>query len=333
MIVSRAPSRIDLAGGTLDIFPLYLFHETGITVNAAINLYSTIELTPRDDKKINLSSVDLGISEHFSSIKEITHNHSLGLFTRALSFFKPDFGLDMSISSSLPKGSGLGTSSSLIIALVGALNHLLETSYSKEQLVSISYGLETSTIQTPTGRQDNMAALYGGINALHFLTAWDEVEPLKLSNSFISELEESLLLCYISPHFSGSSNWDMFKRRVEKEPSCISSLEAIKQTTLKMREALLSEDLSSVASLLLEEWENRKKLSPTVCTPKMVEFITIADEHQSLAYKACGAGGGGSMVFMVEPSTKKELQTAFKELGGQILDFKFDFDGLTIQEK
>ncbi|MCG3218504.1 MAG: GHMP kinase, partial [Candidatus Heimdallarchaeota archaeon] len=246
MIFSRAPSRIDFAGGTLDIFPLYLFHETGITVNAAINLHSTVEITVRDDTRINLSSVDLGITEQFNSFQEISHDHTLGLFTRAISFFKPEYGLDITISTPIPKGSGLGTSSSLIIAMVGGLNHLLATDYSKEQLVKISYGLETSTIQTPTGRQDNMAALYGGINALHFLTAWDEVEPLKLSNSFISELEKSMLLCFISPHFSGSSNWDMFKRRVEKEPTCISSLEAIKQTTLRMKNALLEEDLSLV---------------------------------------------------------------------------------------
>ncbi|MHA1910565.1 MAG: GHMP family kinase ATP-binding protein [Candidatus Kariarchaeaceae archaeon] len=331
MIVSRAPSRIDFAGGTLDIFPLYLFHGTGITVNAAINLFSTVEITTRDDSRINLASVDLGISEQFNSLQELSHD--LVLFTRAISFFKPDFGLDVSISTPIPKGSGLGTSSSLIIAMIGGLNHLLSTDYSKEQLVTISYGLETSTIQTPTGRQDNMAALYGGINALHFLTAWDEVEPLKLSNSFISELEKSMLLCFISPHFSGSSNWDMFKRRVEKEPNCISSLEAIKQTTLKMKNALLEEDLSLVAELLLEEWENRKKLSPTVCTPQMSEFISMADELSALSYKACGAGGGGSMVFMVEPETKKELEVRFKEMNGQILDFQFDFEGLTIREK
>lgn len=332
MIKARAPIRIDLAGGTLDIFPLYLFHEEGITVNIAINLYTEAEIEEREDSEIHIISKDLGIEVKFPSIEKINHNNKLALFSRAIDFFKPKNGITLRIKSPVPKGSGLGTSSAMLISTVGALDNLMNTNYSKKQIIDIAQGIETTVLQIPTGRQDYIAAEYGNFNAIHFKTAWNEVEKLELSKEFVEKLRNSMILCYTGQsHYSGLTNWDMFKMRVDGNKTSISALEGIKKTANKMRKALLDEDLDLVGETLLEEWNNRTKLSDGVCTPQMSKLIEAAKNAGSYSYKACGAGGGGCMIFLVNKEKRKDVEKVLEENGATILDYDFDSGGLKVE--
>ncbi len=333
MIKSRAPTRIDLAGGTLDIFPLYLFHEEGLTVNVAVDLYTEAELEARKDREIHITSKDQNVAVKFASLDEIKHDHKLSLFSRAVYFFKPSTGVNLTVKSSAPKGSGLGGSSSMLISTCGALDKLMNTNYSKKQLMDIAQGIETTVLQIPTGRQDYKAAMYGGFNAIHFKTAWNEVESLKLSKKFVSELKDSLILCYTGEsHYSGFTNWDMFKLRVDRNPESIKALEGIKKTAYKMRGVLLNENLHEVGDALLEEWNNRIKLSSAVCTKQMAKLINTAKEKGAYAWKVCGAGGGGCMIFLANKKDRVAVEYVLKKNGAQILKYNFDFEGLKIED-
>lgn len=332
MIKSKSPVRIDFAGGTLDIFPLYLFHEEGLTVNAAINLYTETHVEEREDSEIHIISKDLGIDVKFNSISEINHDNKLSLFSRAVDFFKPKKGINLYIRSPVPKGSGLGTSSAMLISTVGALDNLMKTNYSKKQLIDIAQGIETTVLQIPTGRQDYLAATHGGINAFHFRTAWDDAESLNLSKGFLNEIKESLILCYTGEsHYSGLTNWDMFKMRVDGNKKSIEALEGIKKTAFKMKKALLEENLDEFGKILLEEWNNRVRLSDGVCTEQMQKLIDAAKEKGSYAYKACGAGGGGCMIFLAKKEDRAAVENSLRKNGAMILDYDFDFGGLQVE--
>jgi len=334
IIKSTAPVRIDLAGGTLDIFPLYLFHDGGLTINLAINLVARTRLETRSDNKFLIKSVDLGREKLFNNTEELKEDTNLKYLTKTVHFFNPSTGLNVITECTAPKGSGLGGSSSLLISLTGALNELTNKGFSKTELINVSQGIETSILQIPTGRQDYNAAVHGGLNCIWFDLHEERIERLKVSNSFLDELRNSLLLVYTGQsHYSGLTNWDMFKMRVEKNPTSIRALERIKDTCFKMREALLSENLEKVGGVLLEEWNNRVKLSEGVCTQRMSDLINLARKNGCYSWKVCGAGGGGCMVFMVKPKDKEGLVNAFNRSGAQVLDYEIDQQGLKVIKK
>ena len=161
-IKSSAPTRIDLAGGTLDIWPLHLLFDNPPTLNAAINLYATVEIISRKDKRIILTSRDLGLSDNFPSLDALPDNHPLELIMRTLKFYAPKSGLEISTDCQAPQGSGIGGSSALNIALHGALNRFTGRRYRKAEMIEIAKNIETQVIKVPAGCQDYFPAMYGG---------------------------------------------------------------------------------------------------------------------------------------------------------------------------
>jgi D-glycero-alpha-D-manno-heptose-7-phosphate kinase len=325
----RSPTRIDLAGGTLDIYPLYLLFDGGITINIAITRYTMVEIEERDDAKISIRSLDQYISQEYKSSNTIIHNDKLELITRAVQFFKPEFGINLLTNSSVPFGSGLGGSSSLLITLCTALNTLTNEKYSNTDLINIAQDIETQCIRAPTGKQDYIAAMEGGINSIWFDVNGEEVTKLHLSSSFIDELVQSLSLIYIQPHRSSVSNWDMFKHIVDGDPRSLEAMNRIKKTAIRMKDALINEDLTEFNNSLQEEWRNRLFLSPKVSTPEMKLLIQKLDEiDKDIAYKAVGAGGGGSMIVSCLDK-KDELAKIINTFNYELLDFQVDFTGVS----
>src|SRR5438477_5969764 len=153
-VEATAPCRIDLAGGTLDIYPLYLFEEGGITVNIGIDLGSRVRVASRDDAAVSIRSVDTGAQESAPSIDALHLGGPLDLCARILRFYRPSGGVDVQVENRAPRGSGLGASSTLLIALSGALNHFNGTAYSPEEIIDIGAALAAQNIHNPTGKQD-----------------------------------------------------------------------------------------------------------------------------------------------------------------------------------
>ncbi len=332
-IWSRAPSRIDLAGGTLDIWPLYLLMGHGLTVNVAINLYSQVWLRPERNDKYHLVSEDTGAEETARTCDGLDAEGPLGLVVRAVRHFAPRPGLTVVTRNEAPRGSGLGASSSLLVALLAALQRLSGKRPDTSELISLAADLEAQVIRAPTGKQDYYAAVYGGANAVWFEAGRNRVESLPFPERFARRLREAMVLSFTGrPRLSARTNWRMMKGYVEGRDQTVKGLERIRETAVKMREAWLAEDVEEMARLLGQEWENRRGLARGVSTPRIERAVAAAAEAGALASKICGAGGGGCLVTLAREGRREAVREALRQAGARVLDFDFDLQGLVVQE-
>ncbi|MGH9902654.1 MAG: GHMP kinase, partial [Pyrinomonadaceae bacterium] len=170
IIESSAPTRVDLAGGTIDIWPLYLFHPGAMTVNFALSLYARCRIETRSDDRVILESRDrkLSFETSLGGVENLVHEERLELISKLVHFFKPDTGFHLTAESAAPAGAGLGGSSSLAIACIGALNRLVGDRYPERKFIVIAANVESTVIRVPAGFQDYYAAFYGGASAIHF---------------------------------------------------------------------------------------------------------------------------------------------------------------------
>jgi D-glycero-alpha-D-manno-heptose-7-phosphate kinase len=326
-----APARIDLAGGTLDIYPLYLFEEGGLTVNVGIDVNSRVRLTPRADREIHLRSVDTGAEQSAPDVDSLELGGPLDLVARLVRFYRPSTGLDVETQNRAPKGSGLGASSSLLIALSGALNELNGLGLDGETIIRYGADLEAQNIQIPTGKQDYYAAFYGGVNAIHWGIRENKVQPLVVSEESLTTLERRLILSFTFPHFSGATNWDMLRNYIEKTGSTRQNLEAIKRTAHDMAAVLQAGDFQGFARVLDQEWQNRRRMAQGVSTPEIDAMIEAARKAGALSSKLCGAGGGGCMITFVEEGAQESVLAALAEHGAKNIPFTISREGMQVR--
>ena len=330
-IETSCPTRIDLAGGTLDIYPLYLFMEGGITVNMAIDLLSWVRIQTREDAEIHLVSEDTSAELRVPNLEALPVDQELSLVARAVKFYGPQTGIDVTTRCNAPHGSGLGQSSSLLIALIGALRELNQLELTNDRIIDNAANLEAQIIRIPTGKQDYYAAMYGGINAIWFRVDRNEVEPLVMSEEVMHGIEQRVVLTFTGEsHFSGTSNWNMMKAYIDQVGTTVASLNTIKGTAERMREALLGADFARFAELLDEEWLNRRRLARGVTTPRINQLMAAAKKAGALSSKICGAGGGGCMITIVEPDRRPAVEQAISAAGAQLLPFSIARRGLTV---
>lgn len=333
ILEATAPTRIDLAGGTLDIYPLYLFEEGGVTLNAAINLKSVVRIKVRDDKRVRIFSEDLQEKREAEAVEALETGGPLDLVVRVIKFYASHHGLDVVTKSSVPAGSGLGASSSLLIALSAALNRILGNKYSKDDLIQLGANLEAQSIRIPTGKQDYYPAAFGGVNCLWFGIEHTRVEPLELDDGTMDQLNQRLVLSYTgASRASATSNWNMIKMYIDQVGTTVHQMQGIKATALAMREALLQGNLDAFAELLAKEWENRKLLADGVTTPPIDRLVSSAAKAGALASKVCGAGGGGCMISFVRPGTRDSVVSALENAGAEVLAFAIDTSGVRVRQ-
>lgn len=334
MIRSSAPTRIDLAGGTLDIWPLHLFFDNPPTLNAAINLYATVELKPRPDKRIVVFSKDLSLRVDFSSLHDFPERHPLNLILKTIKFYGPQKGLELTTDCQAPPGSGIGGSSALNIALHGALNAFTSEAtdsirYRKNQLIEIARNIETQVISVPAGWQDYFPALYGG--ALSVRPGFSGVGFKQIPLDLV-EMTRRFVLCYTGkPRQSGINNWEVTKRTVDGDKKTIGHLKKIQQAARDMENVLFKQSLEGMAPVFAEEWKARKALAPGISTREMDGLIRCAMRKGALAAKVCGAGGGGCVAFIVKKDRKDRVEEELRQQGGQVLEFRFVQRGLRVQ--
>ena len=321
IIKSSAPTRIDLAGGTLDIWPLHLFFDNPPTLNAAIDLYATVEIIPRKDKRIFLTSRDLGLSDNFPSLSKVPDKHPLELIVRTLKFYQPKSGLEISTDCKAPQGSGIGGSSALNIALHGALNRLTGQRFGKAEMIEIAKNIETQVIKVPAGCQDYYPAMYGGVRKVLPGVRGTETQKFAVSPA---ELTRHFVLCYTGkPRNSGINNWEVTKKAVDGNRAVIRHLKSIRDCALDMEKALNRGNLQGLAPIFSREWKARKQLAPNISTAEMDKLIRAALKKGALAGKVGGAGGVGCVSFIVPPAKKISVIEELTSKGGQVLPFRF----------
>ncbi len=330
-IYSSAPMRIDLAGGTLDIYPLYVFEQGGLTLNAAITKTSEVWIETHNNPEIRIISEDLDEDLGASSLDALDPERGLDLLVRIVKFYKPKTGLTITTRNNIPKGSGLGASSSLLIALSHALNHLNGNPLTPEQIINYGANIEAQSIRVPTGKQDYYSATYGGLSTIWFDIEGSRREPLITAEPIINELESRLVISFAgAPRFSALSNWSMFRAYVDGDERTIRNIGRIKKTAHAMRKALMKGNLDIFAQLLGEEWDNRKGLAPGVTNDTIDNLMDKAETAGAISSKICGAGGGGCMLTYCREGATTQVRKALTAAGATVLDATISRHGVQV---
>jgi D-glycero-alpha-D-manno-heptose-7-phosphate kinase len=327
-IVAQAPCRADLAGGTVDLWPLYLFHPGALTLNFALNILTTCRITPLKGKQIHLRSIDTRKEEHFASFDALqrARRYRLPLAAYLLRFFSPRQGLLMETDSESPAGAGVSGSSALMIAATAALARFTGRNLSLEQMRVIAQNVEAQIIQVPTGCQDYYPALYGGVSAIHLDADGIHREAVPVEPE---EIESRFVLAYTgAPRKSGINNWEVFKSHINGDKRVFRNFDNIVTIARGMHQALLRGAWDDVARLLREEWKLRRTNAPGITTPLIDRLIAAAGRHGGRAAKVCGAGGGGCVIFLVEKGAGSRVATAIGEAGGRVLPLQLARNGL-----
>jgi D-glycero-alpha-D-manno-heptose-7-phosphate kinase len=332
-IESRAPTRIDLAGGTLDIWPLYLFHEGSLTVNCAITRYAscTIETSPESSRRITLVSRDIGRKESFASLDALcrTRRYKLPLLAHLVRVFRPTGGFALTTDSEAPAGAGIGGSSAMAVAICAALDRLTGAGLRRDEWIHISRDVEAIVIRVPTGTQDHYPPAYGGAAAIVLAPGGERREALGCD---LDELERRLVLCYTGkPRQHGINNWEVFKRHIDGNRRVSQNLEKIAAVARQVRAALEQDEWNEVGRLVREEWAFRRRNLRTISTPLIDRVISSARRQGAIAGKVCGAGGGGCLTLIIDPDARARVEAAVAAAGAELLHIRIDHEGVLLR--
>jgi D-glycero-alpha-D-manno-heptose-7-phosphate kinase len=324
-IASSAPTRIDLAGGTIDIWPLYLFHEGASTLNAAISIRAHAEIESRGDGRVELRSIDTDRRADAAEATELDTTGELSL----LALLARHYALGnatLTTRGESPAGAGIAGSSALVIAVCSALARWTGRSTDPDHLLQVAMNVECQTIRVPTGVQDYRPALYGGIAAIELRVEGITRVALDVDPS---ELERRIVLAYTGePRHSGTNNWDITKRHIDGDRHVFDCFERIRDTAVDMRAALARGDWDDVGRLIATEWENRKRLAPGVTTAAIDDLIARATAAGATAAKVCGAGGGGCLFCYGPPEVRTAVTEALIRGGARVLDYHIETEGV-----
>lgn len=325
---SSAPTRIDLAGGTLDIWPLYLLHEGVQTVNAAITLRASCTVASCPGGGLRLAARDTGATADVAKVGELDDAHpALRLPARILRFFRAS-GVAVETRSDSPVGAGLAGSSALNVALCAAIARWQDRRLEPEALLNLARDIEVQVIGVPTGGQDYRPAFYGGIAAIEFGPAGVHRVPLDVPPR---ALEERMVVVYTGQsRDSGINNWEVTKRRIDGDASLAGLFDEIRDTASRVRAALKRSDWTELARSVGHEWELRKRLAPGVTTEQIDILFRRAFDAGADAGKVCGAGGGGCVFFLAEPDATASVRRALNDAGARLLDCGIDTEGLRL---
>lgn len=317
-VTASAPARIDLAGGTLDIWPLSVLVPGALTVNVAVELRARVTIESRDDDRVRVISRDRRRkADRRLPLDPHRVDGALALLLRLVAAYDPPAGLSIETRAAAPAGAGLGGSSTLGVAAAAALSRFTGVRMSREALLRRVMNLETMELGVPTGDQDYRAALHGGLAAYRYGPDGTVREPLPLSD----ELGRRLVLAYTGqPRSSGFSNWEMYRRFVEGQRRTVRNMEAIARIAGELAEALAADRLDEAGRLLGEEGRLRYRLAPSVATPALLAADRAARRAGALGTKVCGAGGGGCLVAFAAAGRGPRVGRAMAEAGAKLLD-------------
>ena len=329
-VTASAPTRVDLAGGTIDIWPLYLFHPGAQTLNAAITLRARVRLEPRADRRLVLLSDDLGVSTGPLAFDDLPAEPTLPLLAKLAHAFGAR-GVTITTSSEAPVGAGIAGSSALNIAVAAALARWTGRTLGNEELLEVAKNVEAQVIGVPTGLQDYRPALYGGVAALELGVHGATRVSLPLDPG---QLSARLVVCYTgAPRQSGINNWEITKRRIDGDLQVVRCFTEIVAATQAMRAALERGDWRAAGAHLAAEWETRKQLAPGVTTTEIDALLASAIAAGAWAGKVCGAGGGGCVFALAPPEATGAVRQAWAEDGATVLDAAVESDGLIVTEE
>lgn len=327
-VEATAPTRVDLAGGTLDIWPVYLYHPGAVTVNAAIDRRAWCRVET-GHQGVTIESRDTLRRAEGKTVADVIGGGELSLVAYILRALGIEGGVKVVTHSRVPAGSGLGGSSALAVTIAAAAARAIGRKLDADGLWPVVRDAEAQAIAVPTGVQDYLAAIHGGVLGIHLEPGALRVEPLPTDPA---RVEESLLLVDSAVrHFSGLNNWEIFKAQIDGNEPVKASLAAIVAAARQVRAALVEGRYDDVAAHMDEEWEARKRLAVGVTTPE-IDRIAAAAKAAGGAAKVCGAGGGGMVSVWAVPGQREAVVAAVEAAGFKVVPFRLDLRGLEVED-
>jgi D-glycero-alpha-D-manno-heptose-7-phosphate kinase len=330
VVEASAPARIDLAGGTLDLWPLHVLHPGSVTVNLAIDRRATCRVRP-SPSGWRVQAPESGLEAMASRTAELLEDPRTALVGSLLEASEVTLPLEIEFSSGVPFGSGLGGSSALTVALAGALERFGARRPDSADPVAFVRDVETRVLGKPAGVQDYYPPLAGGLHRIRF-----EAGRTRAERDDVDALEWERHLTLFdtgASHSSGMNNWEVFRARLEGDRAVTQRLEEVRRAAVRMANAVAARDFPEMGRALAEEWDARRRLAPVVSTPTMEKAISCARQAGAWAGKGCGAGGGGCVVFLSPPETTAGVRRALAALStGAVLPVRAENRGLEVRE-
>jgi len=333
MIVrSKAPLRISFGGGGTDVSP-YPEERGGITLSTTIDKYAYCTLATRRDDLINVQSLDYDIIASYRTNGKLQYGGKLDLVKAAIKKMEVKGGLDLFLHSDVPPGCGLGTSSTVAVALVGVLRRWLKLPLTNYDIAELAYHIEREELSMKGGRQDQYAASFGGFNFIEFLGDKTIVNPLRIGREILNEMEYRLMLCYTGKtRLSAGIIDDQVSSYQRKEEDVVRALDETKELAIAMKNALLLGQIDEFGSLLHQAWCSKKRFSTKVTDPHIDKLYEVARQNGTIGGKLLGAGGGGYLLLLCEFDKSHIVAKKLEQLGGKIASFAFDSNGLQTWE-
>jgi len=328
IVRARAPLRISFGGGGTDITTFFSKYG-GIALSTTIDKF--VYCTVSEGLVYKLCSVDMDLVEEHEKLESIKYNGVLDLPKAVVHLLAPPEGkkFELSTYSEAPVGSGLGSSSSLMVCVAKAVSEFFSKILTRDEIAEFVYKLEREELKMQGGYQDQYASSFGGFNFIEFTKDGILVNPLRIKPEILHELEASLVLVYSG---SGRLSSKILSRQIQKseqeDPATIIALENIKRITLQMKRSLLKGDLAEFALLLAEEWENKKKLDSLISNEFLDSVYQTALRNGAIGGKVLGAGAGGHMLFFVELEKKNRFINQLEGAGLRVVPFNFEYEGV-----
>lgn len=322
MIAIQSPTRVDLAGGTLDCWPLHLFVGDCVTVNIAIDVFTGCELSRREDPSIHLLIQDLNYEKSFDNLQTLiaSEDPELLLVQKILEYYKPTYGMSLKTYSRSPVGGGLGGSSSLCISIIKAFNQANGFKMSTAELVELAHNLEAKIIKSPTGTQDYVPAIEAGLNVISYRSDGIKIENLPVP---LTEFQNKAILVYTGrSHHSGINNWQVIKSVIEGDGRTISALKEIAVISDEMAAACRKQEWRLLPDLFKREFASRIRLSEGFSSPEINKLSKIVVESGAEAVKICGAGGGGCILVWADRALHEGIKESCRKNGFQPIEIK-----------
>jgi D-glycero-alpha-D-manno-heptose-7-phosphate kinase len=330
LIRAKAPLRISFAGGGTDV-PPFPEQEGGLVLNATITRYAYGTLRTRADGAITIHSHDYGSSVELAPGATPVFDGRLDLAKAAIQRFAGERagGFDLLLHSNAPPGSGLGSSSAMMVALIGVLTEFANLPVTDYELAELAHTVERDELGIAGGRQDQYAATFGGFNFIELYADHVVVNPLRVADDVVLELEHNLLLCYTgTTRQSDHIIDDQVQRFTHGDAEAVAGLRAQKELAVEMKNALLQRRLHDLGALLDEAWQAKKRMSERISNPRIEELYDAARGTGALGGKVVGAGGGGYILFYCRHDRKHEVANRMRELGASVEEFAFESSGL-----
>jgi D-glycero-alpha-D-manno-heptose-7-phosphate kinase len=330
IIRSKAPLRISFCGGGTDVSP-YVEERGGVVLSVTIDKYAYASLRIRDDQNISVQSLDYDIVAKYRVDDDLEYNGELDLVKAVIRNMcnGNKQGLDFFMHSDAPPGSGLGSSSTVVVALIGLIRHWQRLPLTNYEIADLAYRIERVDLNIKGGMQDQYAAVFGGFNFIEFGRDAVIVNPLRIEDDIINELQYNLLLCYTGrTRLSANIITTQVDNYVRKEGEVLAAMDELKEITVGLKNALLQGRLDDFGALLNEAWFNKKKMAKQITSTTIDTLYDTARKNGALGGKILGAGGGGYLLLYCPFDRKHIIAEELEKLGGQVVEFTFDYHGL-----